>query len=616
MLPKNARIILLTLSLTGVCAFAQPTNPPPGPPFYAYSAGIEGGGGGGGGTGVRPIPRGGRPNLETSPGAQADCYSSDGTIPAFVQAVDAYGYFGGPTFGLTSCEAGQASFNVPLSLYVSGIADTGPVTGTTTSISATVNLSPPPPVTNGAALVSYVQQFNAPPGAVVNFAYTVSGSGYAVVEVVSDCPATAPSCTPYSDGWVGSYPGAATSFNFQVTVGDSGMYTIFEEIWTGYSASAFTYANPSATITLNAGCGVGAYIGGNGTTQVRGVAFPAFAQTLTQAAQNCGYQGFDWQQWMTNSPCPSSVYPAVPGLVPDNLCPDTSPTPGSLQGPPGSPAVTDPPNGGYTYVLLPDGEPYNPYPFYYTVQLATTPNYALTTVENGVEGVAGPFNKNDTTLTFFDAPAEPCLPTGPLTDEQAEYLAGIRAEVCGGPDSTMPPGSFLGFTTSLVGIDSDGSAGPALYTFFWTDTFNGTVGGLGSRGPAQVDPGSGVGWITVGLINGVPVPPIVPPTQIRTTSSGLAYSRVTRTFDGTVTITNISDGLITTPTNFQIVLTALPTGVTLVNASGTFNMSPYITVPTVTSLAPGQSASVAVQFSNPSGVLLNYTPEVYAGTFQ
>jgi hypothetical protein len=99
--------------------------------------------------------------------------------------------------------------------------------------------------------------------------------------------------------------------------------------------------------------------------------------------------------------------------------------------------------------------------------------------------------------------------------------------------------------------------------------------------------------------------------QIQTTASGLAYSRVTKTFDGTVTVTNVSGNAASGP--FQIVFASLPSAVTIANASGTYNGRPYITLNT--SLAVGQSASVAVQFSNPSNTAINATPVVYTGSF-
>ena len=62
------------------------------------------------------------------------------------------------------------------------------------------------------------------------------------------------------------------------------------------------------------------------------------------------------------------------------------------------------------------------------------------------------------------------------------------------------------------------------------------------------------------------LPPVVPPSEVATTASGLAYSRVSQTFNGTVTLTNISSGVINGP--LQILFTGMPASVTLVNATG------------------------------------------------
>lgn len=101
--------------------------------------------------------------------------------------------------------------------------------------------------------------------------------------------------------------------------------------------------------------------------------------------------------------------------------------------------------------------------------------------------------------------------------------------------------------------------------------------------------------------------------QVLSTSSGLAYSRVSKTFTGILTIQNISNGTISGP--FQIVLTSMPSGVALVNATGIAGGFPYITIPTATSLEPGQSASVNIRISNPAGVLIDSIPVVYSGSF-
>ena len=100
--------------------------------------------------------------------------------------------------------------------------------------------------------------------------------------------------------------------------------------------------------------------------------------------------------------------------------------------------------------------------------------------------------------------------------------------------------------------------------------------------------------------------------EVSVTSSGLVYSHVTRTFSGTVTVKNTSGQSIAGP--IEIVLTNLTAGVTLVNATGTSAGNSYITVLASGSLAAGQSANVAVRFSDPSNALIHFTPVVYSGS--
>lgn len=353
--------------------------------------------------------------------------------------------------------------------------------------------------------------------------------------------------------------------------------------------------------------------------------------SLEDEAQACGYSGFNWQQTITSLPCPSPMMPANPNALPDsNFCKfyvtGTEPsdiyfqaTPNSLTAPP---AFNDLPDGGYAGSLA----GYNPYPYYYPVANAVTPNQPLVLGDDKDHNPLDPSDASGAThlpgvnntmfLAMSDTPSDPCLPGGTVLSFPKQLIQ--RAILCGG--LTAAPGSSVGFTTTLVGISNDGNNTPIPLdstTFTWTTTYNGTVGGVaGLSISAPPDPDTGVGNITITSIGGVAIPPIVPPDQIATRASGLAYSRVSQTFNGTVTITNISGATITTPTNFQVVLTALPASVTLVNSSGTFNESPYITVPTVTSLAPNQSVTVKVQFQNSSSAAINFTPEFYAGSFQ
>lgn len=101
-------------------------------------------------------------------------------------------------------------------------------------------------------------------------------------------------------------------------------------------------------------------------------------------------------------------------------------------------------------------------------------------------------------------------------------------------------------------------------------------------------------------------------TSISTTASGLAYSRVTQTFNGTVTLKNTGAATVNGP--FQIVFSSLTSGVQLVNATDTFQGSQFLTVPAVVNLAPGQSTTVSVQFSDPSMASIHFTPIVYEGS--
>jgi hypothetical protein len=100
--------------------------------------------------------------------------------------------------------------------------------------------------------------------------------------------------------------------------------------------------------------------------------------------------------------------------------------------------------------------------------------------------------------------------------------------------------------------------------------------------------------------------------EVSVTSSGLVYSHLTRTFSGTVTVLNTSGQSIAGP--IEIVLTNLTSGVTLLDATGTFVGNPYIAVLASGSLAAGQSANVSVRFSDPSNALIQFTPVVYSGS--
>ena len=76
-----------------------------------------------------------------------------------------------------------------------------------------------------------------------------------------------------------------------------------------------------------------------------------------------------------------------------------------------------------------------------------------------------------------------------------------------------------------------------------------------------------------------------------------------------MTITNNNATALSGP--FYLVLDSLSVNATLANASGNTSVytpvSSYITVPGAT-LAPGASASVTLQFNNPTNAAITYTP--------
>jgi uncharacterized protein len=101
-------------------------------------------------------------------------------------------------------------------------------------------------------------------------------------------------------------------------------------------------------------------------------------------------------------------------------------------------------------------------------------------------------------------------------------------------------------------------------------------------------------------------------TGIQFLRSGYAINRTTNIYSGTVIIRNNTGGALTGP--FTFVVSGLPNGVTLNNATGTNLQGAYI-VNNTASIPAGGNIVVPVQFLNPSGIAFNYTPKFYLGAF-
>ena len=101
--------------------------------------------------------------------------------------------------------------------------------------------------------------------------------------------------------------------------------------------------------------------------------------------------------------------------------------------------------------------------------------------------------------------------------------------------------------------------------------------------------------------------------MVITTASGLAYSRTTKTYTGTVTIRNNGTAPLTGP--FQVLLINLTQDATLVNASGMFSESPFLSVTGIRSLPVGDSFTVPVRFKDPAMTAIHFSPATYTGGF-
>jgi len=297
---------------------------------------------------------------------------------------------------------------------------------------------------------------------------------------------------------------------------------------------------------------------------------PAYV-SLTAAANACGFASFDWASQVTHAG-PLFVYQAT----------STGGKGPLLQAP-----WNDPPPGGYYNVPNSQSPPYlNANPFFYNPLYVDN---AHCKGGNFQDGTCAGMITDGNTLNFYDAPGDPCEVGG------AAWKAG--SPQCGSS-------TFQGFTTQLVGVcgyvpppfvpsplcPSSGEPSPPLYQWTWETNWDacppmsptnpncGVVSGGIYEGQtiSSSSLGPGTGEVKVTSINNAQLPSAISPSQAATTASGLSYSRVTQTFNGTVTITNTGTSLISGP--LQILFLGLPANVSLVNATGNLSGTPYITI--------------------------------------
>jgi hypothetical protein len=204
--------------------------------------------------------------------------------------------------------------------------------------------------------------------------------------------------------------------------------------------------------------------------------------TLNQAAQVCGFANFDWLQQITTMFDPSPFYAR-------NLSGGFDPTvSGQVRLTSKRVPWSDPPQGGgYMYEKNQDFS----YPFYYD-RYTELPGKENGTVPAACTLPASAGN----TLTFHDAPADPCFPGGSLNG------SALCTDSILTPGATSTPrGSFVGFYTHLAGVNFDGTATDLGIGFTWTSTNNGTTGGVMSTKTNLPADGNGTGGVTITSVN-------------------------------------------------------------------------------------------------------------------
>jgi len=235
----------------------------------------------------------------------------------------------------------------------------------------------------------------------------------------------------------------------------------------------------------------------------------------------------------------------------------------------------------------------------FTANLTLGGPYNVTASSGSLTAINFSLSNTVGAATHFSVSAPSSATTG------TSFSVTVTALDAGGNTAT-------GYAGTVHFTSTDGSATvPSNSTLSsGTGTFSATLATAGNQTITATDTVSSSITGTGGQINVAPSY-----TQISTLSisaAGPNYSRITKLYSVTVTITNAGGSAITGP--IELAFNALPSGMTLANSVGTApNGSPYLTIPS--SLAPGASASVVAQFSNPSNILIPISITAYSGVF-
>jgi hypothetical protein len=189
---------------------------------------------------------------------------------------------------------------------------------------------------------------------------------------------------------------------------------------------------------------------------------PNLGLSMTEAAADCGFKAFNWQQYITHLPDPSPFFEGAPGTAGVRLTSKSVP-------------FLDPPKGGYTYMEPGD---INSHPYY----------WSLTGPASNFLSLAAHTTSNS--LDVMDQPEDHCL-----------FGANPLSPNCGG--KTAKKGEYVGFETHLVGVLPDNSPQKLGISFKWRSDYTGKSGGVSvlHSGYNDDDGTGGVGGITIDSID-------------------------------------------------------------------------------------------------------------------
>ena len=151
------------------------------------------------------------------------------------------------------------------------------------------------------------------------------------------------------------------------------------------------------------------------------------------------------------------------------------------------------------------------------------------------------------------------------------------------------------FACKLDGAAFTSCTTPQTYTSLSAGSHSFQVRAIDTAGNIDPTPASST-WTILGDIS----------TQVKMVTSGFVYNRATKLYSGIMTITNTSVGPLAGP--FTVWLENLTAGVTLSNATGSFNGYPHIDPAVPSALNPGESFSLPLKLSNPANARINFNP--------